>query len=191
VIKKAKQCSYTKQFVDHYAANAKIKSKWKDNFSDSNDNKTASEVIDSLATQYELITDHTAMRLVLQYQCFTPAGKMSWKTLASNKSILSYQICQSVGATHHSVCISDLYLKVQRKKDDEYERDVSCDSDFMKDNMVQVGQVMREKFQWVDASTPLYLVMDNAGGHGKKDIIEAYQADLWNKFKVKIVHQIP
>jgi len=142
-------------------------------------------------TQYELITDHTATRLVLRYQSFTPAGKMSWKTLASNKSILSYQICQSVGATPRSVRISDLYLKVQRKNDDEYERDVSCDSDFMKDNMVQVGQAMREKFQWVDASTPLYLVMDNAGGHGKNDIIEAYRADLWNKFKVKIVHQIP
>ena len=37
---------------------------------------------------------------------------------------------------------------------------------------------MWEAYHWVPEDETLYLVMDNAGGHGKKDVRAAYETEL-------------
>jgi hypothetical protein len=41
----------------------------------------------------------------------------------------------------------------------------------MKVHMLSIGEAMHEKYDWVEKETPLYLVMDNAVGHGTRDCI--------------------
>jgi hypothetical protein len=66
-----------------------------------------------------------------------------------------------------------------------YEREVNCDLDFMLEHIPLVGAAMQEKYPWVPLETPLYLIMDNAGGHGTNDAIANYAHN------VEIIHQIP
>ena len=69
--------------------------------------------------------------------------------------------------------------------------DVSCNSGFMRDHMLSIGAKIREKMHWIDADKPIFLVMDNAGGHGTKDAIEAYVDGLKEEHNVVVVWQIP
>jgi len=65
-----------------------------------------------------------------------------------------------------TVTLDDLDLRVRLQKGDELEEDVSCDSAYMLEAMRRVGTSMREVFHWVPEDKPVYLFMDNAGGHG-------------------------
>jgi len=53
--------------------------------------------------------------------------------------------------------------------------------------MDRVGKALREKFYWVKKEEWIYLVMDNAGGHGTKEAWEKFTDDLATKYKVKII----
>ena len=46
------------------------------------------------------------------------------------------------------------------------EKDVSCDSQFMKTAMLEVGTAIHEKMMFLPATMTIYLQIDNAGGHG-------------------------
>jgi hypothetical protein len=89
------------------------------------------------------------------------------------------------------VKLEDINLQVRYKEGDEIEEDVSCDSEFMLSIMDRVGAALREKFWWVKQSEWIYLVMDNAGGHGTKEAWEKFTNDLATKHKVKIIRQCP
>ena len=43
----------------------------------------------------------------------------------------------------------------------------------------------------VEPDIPIYLYMDNAGGHGKKHVVEKYVATLKDDYNVIIRHQRP
>jgi hypothetical protein len=70
-------------------------------------------------------------------------------------------------------------------------KDVSCDSNFMLGVMGKVGNAIREKFSWVPAEETVYLVMDNAGGHGTSEAIEKYTQMLKDEYNIEIIHQVP
>ena len=72
---------------------------------------------------------------------------------------------------------------------DERELDVSCDSKFMKIVMPEVGKVIRQKYHWVSLDIPVFLFLDNAGGHGTDEVVARYVADLKREFNVICVHQ--
>ena len=84
----------------------------------------------------------------------------------------------------------DIELHVRLQAGDITQEDCSCDSDFMLKIMPRVATAMREKFSWVPNETPLYLVMDNAGGHGTKDCITEYTA-IMQAQNIKIIWQVP
>lgn len=74
---------------------------------------------------------------------------------------------------------------------DKREVDVSCDSKFMKNTMPEVGKAIREAYHWVDINTPIFLYLDNAGGHGTKEVVDAYVKALEEDWNVICVHQRP
>ena len=69
--------------------------------------------------------------------------------------------------------------------------DVSCDSTFMQEVMPKVGKAIREAYHWVPQTTPIYLFLDNADGHGTDEVVEAYKKSLEQEFNVICYHQRP
>jgi len=90
-----------------------------------------------------------------------------------------------------ALTIDDLDLSVYIKKGDEVEEDCSCDSTFMLATMDEVGRDIRSYFFWVPVTTVIYLIIDNAGGHGTNDAIEQYCELLFRMYKVQLLHQVP
>ena len=56
--------------------------------------------------------------------------------------------------------------------------------------MGTVADEIRDYFYWVGEDEWIYLIMDKAGGHGKREVVDAYKAMLETR-KIKIIHQIP
>ena len=57
--------------------------------------------------------------------------------------------------------------------------------------MDRVGKAMRESYHWIDINVVIYLVMDNAGGHGTDNAIIEYTRLLKDTYNITIIHQIP
>ena len=71
------------------------------------------------------------------------------------------------------------------------EEDASCNSEFMLSAMDRVGVAIREKYHWVLITHKIYLVMDNAGGHGSNDAIAQYKKMLEDDHNIEIIFQTP
>ena len=82
-------------------------------------------------------------------------------------------------------------MKVKYEKGEILQEDCSCDSEFMTAHMNSIGQDIRAAYDWVPQQQPIYLVIDNAGGHGKKECIAAYTQLLKDDYNVIIKHQEP
>ena len=87
--------------------------------------------------------------------------------------------------------IAQVEMKVRLASGEEVEEDINCDSSYMLDIMPKVGQAIRDAFHWIPATQTIYLIMDNAGGHGTVEAIRNYVGDLWTVYKIEVIHQIP
>jgi hypothetical protein len=67
--------------------------------------------------------------------------------------------------------------------------DISCDSDYMLRVMSLIGIATRDKMPWVPQDETIYLVMDNAGGHGTEEAIGQYTRWMQREFNIKIIFQ--
>ena len=88
------------------------------------------------------------------------------------------------------VALEIIEICVKLRKGDEVEEDCSCNSKFMLEWMPKVGQAMRDTYHWIPNSEKLYLVMDNAGGHGTNDAKYCYVEAL-QEYNVDIIWQVP
>ena len=88
------------------------------------------------------------------------------------------------------ITLDDLNLVVKIQAGESYEVDVTCDSEFMIRTIPEVGVTLREQYYWVPDEDPIYLVMDNAGGHGTDNAKEVYTRKLL-EFNVQIIWQVP
>ena len=61
----------------------------------------------------------------------------------------------------------------------------------MMDVIDEIGSSIREAYSWVDLDTPIYLFVDNAGGHGKTVVKEVYVNILKDKYNVLVEWQVP
>ena len=89
------------------------------------------------------------------------------------------------------VKITDLRLVVRKPKGTVVERDVSCDSTFMLENIREIGGAVRSKYHYLDDFVPIYLFMDNAGGHGTKAVKQQYTEILKEEFNLIVEWQPP
>ena len=87
--------------------------------------------------------------------------------------------------------LKDIHLRVNVPKNTTVQRDVNCDSQFMLDSMQEIGTSIRDAYSFLPQSTPIYLFMDNAGGHGKNDCKEQYVEYLKEHFNIIIEWQVP
>ena len=54
-----------------------------------------------------------------------------------------------------------------------------------------IAQTIRKAYHFVDAATPIFLYLDNAGGHGTDDCVTQYVKMLEDDYNVICVHQRP
>ena len=80
--------------------------------------------------------------------------------------------------------MKDLTLKVSVQKGTEIVRDLTCDSKFMMDSVHEIGSAICSHYSFIPADHLVYLFIDNAGGHGKKNIKKEYETILMDKYKV-------
>ena len=143
---------------------------------------TLGDLKNSLAVSYGL---ETAIldRLVLRRDMGkTRDGKSKYKYIVDNDAKLP---------TPDALLLGGYQLMVRYAKGDEREEDTTCDSKFMEKIMPLVGRAIRNAHHWVSFSTPIFLYLDNAGGHGTKDVVDQYVADLRKIWNVICVHQRP
>jgi len=70
------------------------------------------------------------------------------------------------GMTARPLTLQDVTLHHKISAGAVVEEDVSCNSTFMRQMMPAIGAAINKKIPWVPATMPIYLAMDNAGGHG-------------------------
>ena len=87
--------------------------------------------------------------------------------------------------------MSNQRLQVRNLIGDLYEEDCSCDSAYMREAMIRVGEAIRSKYYWLAEDQKCYLVMDNAGGHGTAEAIDYYKSELFTRFNVELIFQVP
>ena len=89
--------------------------------------------------------------------------------------------------------MNEMDVVVRYKAGDEIVQDVSCDSKYMKEAMVRVAESIRMKYDelGVDRDTYIYLMMDNAGGHGTDECVRDYTRKLKDDYNIIIIQQCP
>ena len=135
------------------------------------------------------LEEEIADRLIIRFKDHRGgAGTVAWKDF---ERFPGATISPAPGAPRRPLRIEDLVLRAHFERGEEVPEDVSCDSQFMRDHMNLIGEAIRAKYDWLPQSQAITLVMDNAGGHGTKDAIDQYVADLLQNHNVNILWQEP
>ena len=183
------------KFTDDVNLNTELKDgNWKNLLTDE---VTVDGMMEVIGDQYEL-DDAIVERLEFSYATF---GGLNGKNKKWNKlegGELFFYLINSQRrmqldrqGERRRLTLNDIKLQVRWRVGDEREEDCSCDSEYMLSAMQRLGERAREVFWWVDRETPMYVLMDNAGGHGTKEAIEEYTSMLKNDFNVEVVFQTP
>jgi hypothetical protein len=184
---------YNRHFDVGVKKNETVKSSWREALVGTGGTTVlemkAKDIVRAIAETYELHPE-IAQHLVLRYRTFGTKNE-SIKTVPAETRLGRLKIRHVVGERPVPLTLQHTELYVQRKKGELVEKDVTCDSQFMLDNMEHIGATIRSKFHWVPKEMTIYLIMDNAGGHGTKDAIAQYVADIKQDHNVEIVWQVP
>jgi len=201
--KELKRGGFSTVFSDDFFENHRINNSWK-NVAGVDETKTPEELqhlisghfvidmhVERKANDGTMIDVPLSQRLVFRYQAWNNSGtKLEWKTVPASKMISECQIKITPNGQSRPLTVQDISLKCEAKKHDIVEEDITCDSSFMIKHMATVANMMRDAYHWVPAEETLYLVMDNAGGHGTNDVKAQYTAILAEK-NIEIVWQVP
>lgn len=187
-VEKAGRKSHNQRFSDDVDVNSALQDgEWR---SLAVNDMQVEELLGLVATTYDL-DEYVSSRLKLQYETTTPISKKTSKQdLGMNVNIGELGMRRKADGSPVPLLLEDLKLVVAVEKDDMIDRDCTCDSEFMIKTMPEVGRALREKYHWIDANDPIYLVMDNAGGHGTNDAKTQYTEAL-KEFNIEIIWQVP
>ena len=150
----------------------------------------AADLIELIAETYEIDEDQEDY-LCLRYSTFTENGVKKIVTLGNGESILEGKTLREEDGTVRVLTLADLNLFKMRPAGTEVVKDVNCDSEFMLRVMPSIGEAYRQKMRniGVPDNELVYLVMDNAGGHGTDDAIDEYTRTLRDEHNIEIIHQ--
>ena len=196
--------STNQNFVEYYVPNHKLKiGEWKLLY---NNMISPSQLIQQIVSKYK-IGDRVAEKLVFKYKSASIVtkkktgkkvfGSVTKYITASDTSLLDGRFIQcpaedgSMKLESRPLKLKDLNLHVQVPAKTLYQKDVSCDSDFMVSVVDEIGTSIRAKFSFVEKEKPIYLFMDNAGGHGKEIVKESYVKRLRDEYNVIVEWQVP
>ena len=187
-----KRVTYHQNFCDSGWVNDDLKNgSWRELVT-TNDGMQLNNLRDSIANAYNLIDADIADRLVLKYPSFNLGGKQTINYIHKDDDWLGDKTIRTVsGGDSRPLDLQDCRLVVKCKRGQEREVDVSCNSKYMLQVMPIVGDAIRNKFHWVPDEIPIFLYIDNAGGHGTDEAVNKYCTDLAEQKNVVCIHQCP
>lgn len=197
-MKKAKKTSYSQKLHTLGEVNDLLKGgAWKELYVDG---MTVGELLDVIVNFYD-INDEVADRLCFRYETIARKNKktcdLSYEEEDTKLEDLQMREMQGTTVTGRELTIQDLDLFVRTKKGDEVEVDCSCDSTFMLSVMRDVGVSVCNYFFWIPRNKngrlllTVYLIIDNAGGHGTNEAIQEYRSMLKEEFNIVLLAQVP
>ena len=192
---KVKRRSEHKKFVPDGCLNALIREgDWRNH---SQPEQTVGELLDLISEHYGLHED-VQCGIALTYKSLkrTKQEKITLTysdehTLVLEGRTIKEKTSVASKATTRNLTIQDLELVVVKNPDDEYEQDCSCDSTFMLGIMEEIGDAIRSYYWFLPFFISIYLMIDNAGGHGTNKAKKEYEKLLREKYNVILVFQIP
>ncbi|KAG7337760.1 hypothetical protein IV203_024856 [Nitzschia inconspicua] len=134
---------------------------------------TAEALLEEIKTHYDL-DEYVSDRLVIGYYTYTRQGVKVWKELHPIDIVNELGIRTNEDGVQVVIQLQDLEVSVQQEAGDKVEEDISCDSDFMLRKIPEIGAALRSAYQWVRRDETIYLIMNNAGGHGSHDAMAQY-----------------
>ena len=198
-----KRSSYNKNFVSEYVVNHKLKNgEWKQLYPKDNQNFTVGEFLSLIVDEYGIDND-VAADLVFCYNSFTQVRKTKainkrlvklddhTKPVIGNRKIKYKRKSDESTLGERRVKLKDIELRVNPKSGKLIEKDITCDSDFMMNHIRDIGKSTRATYSFLEETHPVFLFMDNAGGHGKTEVKSEYERILKTEFNVHIVWQVP
>jgi hypothetical protein len=165
------------KFVPNSPLNVTIKQgAWKELYP--NDEKiTVGEFLDIIADYFDM-EDEVSERLCLSFDTLARVNVVTRhlnREKDSEDELLYGRQIKNEDKTTRPLTINDLKLSVMYQQGDSRAKDCSCDSKFMMKIMPVVGQEIRKYFFWLNSKQPIYLIIDNAGGHGTNVVVEEYR----------------
>ena len=161
---------------------------WRTIIEEENYNISTAEVANTLVEMYDL-DEFVGDRLVFSYYTYIN-NKKTVKNLADTQTFNELGVRTTEEGTQVPLTVDDVSVQVMMRRGDEVDEDITCDSNFMLDTIPDVAQTIRDTFHWVPDYERIYLVMDNAGGHGTDQAKDAYVSILRQR-KIEVIWQVP
>jgi hypothetical protein len=154
------------------------------------DTYTANELIMLIVDYYEL-DDDVAEALCLRYNTNDRGqGEIRTLTMRAHETVTEIMIQTNEGINQR-LTIDDVTLSCFYPRGSLVEEEVTCNSQFMLETMPTIGTQIRQQMPWIPMQTPIYLILDNAGGHGTIAARNEYTRRLRNEYNVVIKFQLP
>ena len=189
----SKAVSVSRSFVPDFNTNDLIKKgEWHQFFSDSAD-MSINEAMDIICRHYG-VDESTAENMYFTYTTHDARQKKNvtvWLDGPRNLSLTNGRSIYSESGQHRPLLISDINLMVKKPKGTTVERDINCDSGFMLSVIREIGTAVCNTYHYLDSFVPIYLFMDNAGGHGTKAAKQEYTEILKQEFNIIVEWQPP
>ena len=181
-VREQKRESHNQNFHSLYTINGQLRmGEWKDLI----DVSTSSSLLPSNLLM-RIGVEYTLPPLISENLCFLYESfeykskkrdiiKRKWVQIdkKDNKPLLVNRfkkVVQNGQLISKPVNLSDLHLRVNQQPGHPMWDDVSCNSDFMMKVVDDIGDSIRKAHNFIPHTTPVYLFVENAGGHGKKEI---------------------
>jgi hypothetical protein len=151
---------------------------------------TIAEIL-TLIVDYYGLEETIENTLCLRYVTHVGENReRSWQMLLDHDTIQEHQIRTEDG-NQRQLTLDDTNLFCFLPRGTAVEREVNCNSVFMLENIPIVGAEIRRSMHWIPPEQEIYLVMDNAGGHGTEEAVDEYTRILNEEYNIIILHQAP
>ncbi len=172
--------------IDHYVNQLIVDGDWHQLHDDPS--YTMDELTQLIVNYYQLEEDVEA---TLCYRYATHVGKQRTREL---REVLGHETIENKTfidkhGQRQQLTIQDVVISCFLTQGTLVERKVNCNSAFMLANLPPIATEIRQRLHWVPPDEPIYLVMDNAGGHGTQEAREEYTGRLLEEFNIVIIQQ--
>ena len=153
---------------------------------------TVGEFLEMIGEYYEMEED-IASRLSLSYESKARTRMKRFDLCWDNdeEPLIGDRLIKRMDGTHVPLTINDLNLFVFHKAGEWVEEDCSCASEYMRSIMPRIGMEIKTYFDWVPDDQEIYLVIDNAGGHGTTTCVRNYTQMMKDDYNIVLKHQVP
>ena len=184
--------SYNQQFSEEYEINHAIKAgEWKKLFLHSDiATMDCEDLIDNICEYYNL-SSNVKNNLTFSYHSNTSTGKTKKVVCISSGPLLDGRVYIDDTGMIHPIFLDQIKVEKCVPAGTLIHNDVSCNTKFMLNTVHEIGTAICEAFHFINKKEPVYLVLDNAGGHGTNKVKVEFEKILRERYKVRIVWQVP